>query len=585
MRHSKVAVALALATLMATAACEGGSGDGSRDPGETQSMGAGGAAVSGRDPDAEAPLTIPDGTEEGGTLSVQTADVPSTFDPTQAQANDAAILSNLVTRSLTQYIYRDGSMVLAPDMATDLGRPSGDNTEWTFTLREGLKYEDGSVVRAEDVAYAIKRSFAVEELPGGPTYNQMYFLEGDTYKGPFSDGDDYAGVVVDGNDITIKMRRPFADMDYYASFPAFTAIPEVKDDPATYGQHPLATGPYKFADYTEGSSLSLVKNDQWEPGTDPGRIQIATGWEFDFGQDPVEFESVIVNDSGSGQTSLTYDDVAPATYRTMLVEGGDRLVVGSLPCTSMWHLDMRKIKEIEVRRALGWAYPYQEAWRAAREIVGVTRQGGTSILPPGTAGRKDFDPLGNKGAETDPERSKELLRKAGYEAGDYEITWYFRSDDASSVDVKDAVVKGLEAGGFKASPIVSTSDTVRNDESYDDAPINVVANSDWCSDWPTGGAWFPTQWDGELVGQEGRPNPSMINEPALDDEQDRIQGLSAEAAADGWGEFDEKMMTGYYPAVNTGFRGHMTIHGSAVGGMEHDNVRGMPTFAQMYVAQ
>lgn len=584
MRRATPAAALAMVTLMASAACEGGSGI-SGDPGEAQSIGAGGTAVSGRDPDAEAPLTIPEGAEEGGTLSVQTASVPSSFDPTLAQANDAAILSNLVTRSLTQYVYRDGSMVLVPDMATDLGRPGKDNTEWTFTLREGLKYEDGSVVRAEDVAYAIKRSFAVEELPGGPTYNQRYFLEGDTYNGPISDGDDYGGVVVSGNDITIKMRRPFADMDHYASFPAFTAIPQEKDDPASYGQHPLATGPYKFADYAEGSSLSLVKNDQWEAGTDPGRIQMVAGWEFEFGQDPVESESAIVNDTGSGQTTLTYDDVSPATYRTMQAQGGDRLVVGALPCTSMWYLDMRRIKEIEVRQALGWAYPYKDAWRAAGELVGLTRQGGTSILPPGTAGQKDFDPLGNKGTETDPTRSRELLREAGYGPGDYEIKWYFRSDDASSVDVKDAVVQGLEAAGFKASPIVSTSDTVRNDESDDAAPINVVANNDRCSDWPTGGGSFPTQWHGELVGQEGRLNPSMINEPALDNEQDRIQELSAEAAADAWGEFDEKVMTEYYPAINTGFSGQVTIHGSAVGGMEHDNVRGMPTFAQMYVAQ
>ena len=77
---------------------------------------------------------------------------------------------NLVTRALTQYVYdpETNDMVLAPDMATDLGTPNEDNTEWTFTLRDGLKYEDGTDVKAEDVAYAISRSFAIEELPGRP---------------------------------------------------------------------------------------------------------------------------------------------------------------------------------------------------------------------------------------------------------------------------------------------------------------------------------------------------------------------------------------------------------------------------------
>ena len=73
-------------------------------------------------------------------------------------------------RSLTQYAYDADSndMQLIPDMATDLGRPSEDNKEWTFTLRDGLKYEDGTPVKAEDVAYAVKRSFAIAELPGRP---------------------------------------------------------------------------------------------------------------------------------------------------------------------------------------------------------------------------------------------------------------------------------------------------------------------------------------------------------------------------------------------------------------------------------
>jgi peptide/nickel transport system substrate-binding protein len=280
MRMKKPAVALATAALMTLAACGGGSGNGTDTPGD-ESTGKieGGNAGAVKDATMEGPATVPDGAQQGGTFTVLTVNVPSTLDPTQAYFTDStAILSDLVTRSLTQYAYVDGEMVLVPDMATDLGRPNEDNTEWTFTLKEGLKYEDGTPVKAEDVAYAISRSFAIEELPDGPTYQTTFFLDGDKYKGPFKDKGEYKGVEVNGNDITIKMRRPFTDMDYYASFPAFTAIPEAKDNPATYGKHPLATGPYKFADYKPGTSLSLVKNDQWAADTDPGRIQMVDGW-------------------------------------------------------------------------------------------------------------------------------------------------------------------------------------------------------------------------------------------------------------------------------------------------------------------
>jgi peptide/nickel transport system substrate-binding protein len=585
MRMKKPAVALATAAMMTLAACGGGSGGGSEgEAGEDPTFQEGGNAGSFKNPDAEAPAAVPDDASEGGTLTVLTSVAPSTLDPTQAYYTDStAILSGLVTRGLTQYAYNPetNDMQLIPDMATDLGRPNEDNTEWTFTLREGLKYEDGSDVVAEDIAYAIKRSFAIAELPDGPTYQTTFFLDGDKYKGPFSDGDDYAGVEVDGQDITIKMRRPFTDMDYYASFPAFTAIPEDKDNPENYGQKPLATGPYKFDNYQAGSSLSLVKNDQWDPNTDPGRIQMVDGWEFKFAQDTAKLENVIINDNGSAQTTLTYDNVSASSYRA-IAEDKDRLVTGTSPCTYMWYLDMTKITDKRVREAVGWAYPYEDAWQAGGEIIDVTRKGGTTILPPGTAGRKDFTyPEGQDGQTTDPEKARALLEEAG-EVG-FEIAFLFATDDDLSVAAKDEIVAGLEAAGFKARPIASTSETIRTDRTDYDSPIN-VRSSGWCSDWPSGGSWFPAQWAGNLVGLEGMPNPANFDVAEFDKEQDRIlDTLTPEEAAEAWGDFDEKLMTEQYPAVIVGYSGTAMIHGSKVGGMENDNVRGMPTLQQMYI--
>ncbi len=588
MRMKRPAAALAVAAMMTLAACGGGSDDPGTDgdtPSAEETLGEGGNAGSFKDPEREAPAPIPEDATEGGTLTVLTAVAPSTLDPTQAYYTDStAILSDLVTRSLTQYAYDEESqdMMLIPDMATDLGQPNEDNTEWTFTLREGLKYEDGSDVTAEDVAYAVKRSFAIEELPDGPTYQTTFFLDGDKYKGPFQDGADYAGVEANGQDITIKMRRPFSDMDYYASFPAFTAIPEAKDNPETYGQAPLATGPYKFADYKAGTSLTLTKNDQWDPNTDPGRIQMVDGWEFKFAQDTAKLENIIINDNGSAQTTLTYDNVSASSYR-QISEEPERLVRGTQPCTFMWYIDMTKITDINVRKAIGYAYPYEDAWKAAGDIVGVTRVPGTSILPPGTAGRKEYDVLGIGGVNTDPERSKELLAEAGEEG--YEIKFLFSSDDEQSVAAKDAIVKGLEAGGFKATPIASTVETVRTDRTDYNSPIN-VRSSGWCSDWPSGGSWFPAQWAAELVGLEGMPNPANFDVQEFTDEQNRIlDELSPEDAVEAWGDFDEKLETEQYPAVVTGYGGVAMIHGSKVGGMANDNVRGMPTMSRMYITE
>ena len=58
-------------------------------------------------------------------------------------------------------------MVLIPDLATDLGTPNDDYTEWTFTIRDGVKYENGQTVTAKDLAYGIDRSFDRDDVPRG----------------------------------------------------------------------------------------------------------------------------------------------------------------------------------------------------------------------------------------------------------------------------------------------------------------------------------------------------------------------------------------------------------------------------------
>ena len=82
-------------------------------------------------------------------------------------------------------------------------------------------------------------------------------------------------------------------------------------------------------------------------------IQMVDGWEFKFAQDTAKLENIILNDNGSAQTTLTYDNVSASSYR-QISQDKERLVTGTQPCTFMWYLDMTKIKDIktgkEVRR-------------------------------------------------------------------------------------------------------------------------------------------------------------------------------------------------------------------------------------------
>ena len=61
-------------------------------------------------------------------------------------------------------------VTIVPDMATDIGTASDDVKSWSFTLRDGLTWQDGSPVTCEDVAYGVSRTFAADVITGGPTY-------------------------------------------------------------------------------------------------------------------------------------------------------------------------------------------------------------------------------------------------------------------------------------------------------------------------------------------------------------------------------------------------------------------------------
>ena len=590
MKLRKIALIPAVGALVLGAACGGGGGDDDDSPTGTKTnedINKSGEVGAGQDPTVQGPAPAPEGAEEGGTLTVLTDGAPSTMDPTRAYYTDSTAIMNLVTRGLTGFRRaEDGSMVLVPDLATDLGRVAEDGLSWEYTLKDGLKYHDGSDVVADDLCYAIKRSFAQDVLTSGPLYQNDYFLDGDTYKGPYKSDEEYKGCeVVDEKTIKINLARKFPDLPYYASFPMFTPIPEAKDTKLDYERAPMATGPYMVEDYRPQVSMTLVRNPEWVAETDAIRNQFVDKWEFQFSQDSGQLQERIIGDNGEDQTVLTYDDILAAKYRQLTnAEGGEeRLVTGTEPCTFFQYMDTRELDNVEVRKAVGIAFPIDQANQAGGLIPGLTSIPSTTILPPGIPGRQEFDPLGNGGeGNGDPAAAKKILEAEN--AVGTEIKMYFQTDVPESVSSSEVVEQGLEEAGFKVTRIPTTSEAIRDQFDNPKAPIN-IRGSGWCSDWPSGASWFPAIMAGGLINADSVPNMSFLDEPEVNEEIDRILDIEDPAeAATAWGALDKLIMEKYYPVVVRYVGGVAMIRGSRVGGMTNDPTRGMPDFPNMFVA-
>jgi peptide/nickel transport system substrate-binding protein len=367
-------------------------------------------------------------------------------------------------------------------------------------------------------------------------------------------------------------------MPYWAAWPAIGPIPEGRSNPDSYRLHPLATGPYKVAQFTPQKSLTLVRNDEWDPATDPGRHAYPDRYVFDFTKTQKQIDATILGDSARAQTPLSDENVLAADYRK--AARLHLVTVGPKPCSHWMSPDYRKITDIRVRKAIGYAYPFKAMARIWGDVAGVTSLAGTSILPPGMPGHQDYTVLDTKPGQTDPSKARALLEKAGRAPGEYPLRWPYDLNDPTSVERTHELVKAFERAGFKPIPhgVVGTDalNALLNDPN---APVNLHEFGGWCADWPAADSFIPP-----LFRSGVEKNNAYFSEPAVDKEIDRINTLPIDEQPRAWGELDKTIMTRYYPIVVTDYGGVAMLHGSRIGGMHDDNTAANSlTWKDLYV--
>src|SRR5262249_8783330 len=183
----------------------------------------------------------------------------------------------LYGRSLTMFAPKPGAdgNKLIPDLAESLGQPSDGAKTWTYKIKKGIKYEDGSVVTSKDIKYGGERSLDKDTYPNGPTYFND-FLDVGAYTSPYKDTDpNKLGLKAidtpDDNTIVFHLNKPFGGFDYFAMLPSTIAVPPAKDTGTKYKEHVVSTGQYMFDVNNLGKSFTLKRNPNWDASTDPNR--------------------------------------------------------------------------------------------------------------------------------------------------------------------------------------------------------------------------------------------------------------------------------------------------------------------------
>ncbi|MCW3842523.1 ABC transporter substrate-binding protein [Micromonospora yasonensis] len=513
--------------------------------------------------DNQGPAKAVDGATKGGTLTVMQVSDFEHLDPARNYVNRQQLTGGLLYRSLNGY-KEDGSgkLLLVGDLATNPGKDvNSDCKVWEFTLRDGVKYEDGSPVTSKDVAYGIARSFA-PSLNEGPHYIQQWLYPGGAYnaqyKGPYDGGKPAPDGVETPDDRTIRFTFPEAhcDMPYAAALPTSAPVPAAKDTRAQYDLRPFSSGPYRVKSYQRDVALELERNPHWDPKTDPLRNAYPDGFRITFGLEQAQIAERLVADAPADQASITWEDVPPAVLpRTTSGAVAERVVKGPTQYTWVLSINTQRVTDVNVRKALNYAVDKDAVLKAIGGQAAGTPA--TTLMSPTTAGWKKYDVF-NAPLTGDKQKVQELLGGKSPSLVLAHVNTELRTQQA------EALRKNLTDMGFKI-----TMKSIEQSSYYDEIgrknnPYDLYI-SGWGSDWPTGAAIIPPLYDGREIVAEGNNNLSYLDDPATSAEIDRVRKLSAAEQDAAWMELDEKIMRDLVPVVPCYYDAAYELRGSKVG--------------------
>lgn len=387
------------------------------------------------------------------TLVVGTIRDPVELDP--ARAYDTASGAVITQIFDTLVGYKEGSTELEPRLA-ERWEVSPDGTQYTFYLRKGVKFHDGTPFNAEAMYFSLKRVLDLNEKPavvirdfikGGSAYTNP---EDPNYHNP-----EILGLeVVDEYTLRITTEYPFAPFlsvltHTVASAVSPAAVEKYGDE---FFRNPVGTGPFKFVSWEKGVEVRLEANQEYFRGPPKVRRVI-----FKVIPEPsvlkIEIQKGTIDITGT-MFGLRPEDVKELKERPGIkTEEKAALTITYIGFVT----DRKPFNDKRVRQAFAYALDYDALINKILEGVGARFVG---PIPPNLWGYNPDVPL----YEQDLEKAAKLLDEAGYPADEtghrFRTTIWYNSDNTTRRDISvllqsnlkeigvDLEIKALEWGTY-----------------------------------------------------------------------------------------------------------------------------------------
>ncbi|GAA3491943.1 ABC transporter substrate-binding protein [Streptomyces cremeus] len=531
--------ALVVAALMTTAACGGGGGK--KDEEKGGGKGAGFNAATGTK------IANPS-TKAGGTLKMISKQDLDSADPQRQYYGMAWDFSRFYARQLVTYAAKpgDASAELVPDLAKSNGKISNDGKTYTYELKDGLKWEDGSPITSKDIKYGISRIWATEAITGGPSYLKQAIDPKAEYKGPYKDttSDGPKGIETP-NDKTIvfNLATPNVDFEQMLAMPAGSPVKKEKDTGAKYQLKPFSSGPYKFESYAPKKSIVLVRNTNWSKDTDTVRAALPDKVTVTVNPNMEALDKLLIKgdyDVDMNGTGLTQSGRIEALKK-------HKANVDNIQTSFTRYVDMTPVPpldKVECRKAVVYATDF----KSLQEVRGGEEAGGpiaTNMLPTTIKGSDDYDPYGVKarGGKPDVAKAKEMLKACGQPNG-FTTKISARSNNTGEKETAEALQQALKAVNINAE--VETIDGAES-QSITGSPTVVkqrkigLIMTGWGPDFPTGQGFSQPLIDGRFIAPTGNYNGSETNDPEINKLfDDALKATDPEKAAEFYKKVNHK---------------------------------------------
>ena len=374
-------------------------------------------------------------------FTVQYGSNPETLDPALNSAVDGG--NTIITVFETLLIINENNETV-PGQA-ESWTTSEDGLTWTFTMRDGLKWSDGSELNAKDFEYSFKR-MADPDTAAPYAETCLGMIDGFEEAAGFPDADgnptvepnlDALNVKAsdDGKTLTIVLGYPCSYFDKIAAFAAMSPVQkatvEANGDawctsPDTY----VCNGPYMITEWTPSERIVLTKNPNYVGGWDNSKIVSDSITLLLLEDSSASFAAY-----NSGEAVLIKDvptDEIPSL--TKAEDGGD-FYVDTILGTYYVSLNLKRdaFKDAKVRKALSLAIDRDYV---ANTIMQGTYSTADSIVGPGIVDENGYfhdngnAPYISADYEANLAEAKKLLEEAGYPNGEGYPTIEYSTNDA-----------------------------------------------------------------------------------------------------------------------------------------------------------